>query len=520
VPAYRREILADEVHVHGEAAATGRLRVALLFPNDYAVGMANLALHGLHHLLSARPEVLCERAFYPGIPEDGRPRDGTLRSLEHDTALGAFDLIAITSSFELDWLNIPTALRDGGVAPLADERSADAPLIIIGGPAVTSNPEPLAPFADALFAGEVEPVLDALIDALLAEDLTEPAGRRAALERLAAIPGFYVPSVAREPPVERVALDDLNAASTTTAILTPRSEFPNTFLVETGRGCPRGCRFCLARRIYHPVRTRSAENILDSARLGLRFTDRIGLVGAAVADHPRIDAIAAEIVAMGGRVSTSSLRAEGVTPELTAALAAGGQRSITLAPETADAELARVIGKGMNYEAVRAAIATASEAGLTQVKLYFMVGIPGETDEAALQIADYVDRLECEFSSLRFTVAIGTLVPKPHTQLARVAVPDPGTVRRRLKKLRRALDSRTRVRVRISSARWGAVQAVLGRGGRELAPVIAAAAGGGPGDFARALQAEGLSLEDYLAEQTGPAPWEVVGECTLLGVDG
>ncbi|MGC9320329.1 MAG: hypothetical protein ACP5KN_20005, partial [Armatimonadota bacterium] len=324
MPAYRREILADEVYAHGPPAASGRLRVGLLFPADYAVGMANLAVQALYRLLNARGDVLCERVFYPGIRERGRQRDGTLRSLEHATALGGFDVIAITSSFELDWLNIPVALREGGVPPLAEERARQAPLVIAGGPAVTANPAPLGGLADVLFIGEAEPVVDDLLDALLETNMRSRSGRQQLLERLAAMPGFYVPALPPEGAIDRVLLDDLDGVPTTTEVLTPRSEFPRTFLIETGRGCPRSCRFCLARRIYHPVRTRSAECILDSARLGLKLTDRIGLVGAAVADHPRIEEIAGEIVGLGGRVSTSSLRAEGVTAELIEALAAGG----------------------------------------------------------------------------------------------------------------------------------------------------------------------------------------------------
>lgn len=518
MPAYRREILADEVHVHGPPAASGRVRVALLFPSDYAVGTANLALQGLYRLLNARADVLCERVFYPGIRERGRQRDGTLRSLEHATALGGFDVVAITSSFELDWLNIPPAMREGGVPPLAEERAPQSPLVIAGGPAVTANPEPLVGLADALFIGEVEPVANDLLDALVETDLRSRSGRQELLERLAALPGFYVPALPPDGSIDRVLLDDLDAVPTTTEVLTPRSEFSRTFLIQTGRGCPRSCRFCLARQIYHPLRTRSAECILDSARLGLQLTDRIGLVGAAVADHPRIEEIAGEIVAMGGRISTSSLRAEGVTPALIEALAASGQRSIALAPETADERLAEVLGKRVPYEAVRYAVALASEAGLTDVKLYFMLGVPGETDEAADRIADYVQALESDVGGIHVSVAAGALVPKPHTELARAAVPHPDTVGRRLRRLRGELRARTSADLRVSSARWSAVQTALSRGGRELAGVILAAAGGGPDDFERALRQGGLALEDYLAEQTGPVPWEVVGECRRMGV--
>jgi radical SAM superfamily enzyme YgiQ (UPF0313 family) len=252
-------------------------------------------------------------------------------------------------------------------------------------------------------------------------------------------------------------------------------------------------------------------------REGLQFTDRVGLVGAAVADHPQIEQIASQVVAMGGRVTTSSLRAEGVTPNLLDALAAGGQRTITLAPETADPELAARIGKELDFEAVRAAVEMAAGAGLTDVKLYFMLGIPGESDDVVVQTAEFVEALEEAVAGIHVTVAAGALVPKPHTEFERVEVPAPGEVQRRLKRLRKELRARTRADVRISSARWSAVQTALGRGGRELAPVLIAAAGGGPGDFERALRDAGLSLDDYLVEQSGALPWDVVGDCVLQG---
>ena len=543
----RKQVLTDEVHVSGRPGPGGRLRCVLLFPNEYAVAMPNLGFQTLYRLLNSHPEITCERAFWPPVPDAGarfktysragfqpanavldgygtpssaRSRPGRLRSLETATPLAGFDVVGISSSFELDWLRIPPALEAGGVPPLAAERTERDPLVLIGGPAVTGNPEPIAELADALFIGEIEGVFPDLAETLLATrggqssrlgGMTVPAS----LDALGSIPGCYVPSRPLDGAVHRAVAADLETCETRSEIITPHAEFPRSFLIEVGRGCPRGCRFCLARQIYQPFRTRSLDALTATARLGREFTDQFGLVGAAVADHPDLASLANAIVAMGGRVSTSSLRAERVTPELVDSLAASGQRSITLAPETADERLAERIGKQISREAIHAAIRAAVEVGIVGIKLYFMVGLPGETDAEAVGIADYVAELQDEFPRARFTVSVDQLIPKAHTELARIAVPEPGAMRARLRAVGRALKAGTRARARLGSARWAAVQVVLSRGGRELTPVLLDAAhrGGGAAEFIAALRAEGLRLDDYLGPQHGDAPWEVVDLC-------
>jgi len=211
-------------------------------------------------------------------------------------------------------------------------------------------------------------------------------------------------------------------------------------------------------------------------------------------------------------MSTSSLRAERVTPELIEPLAASGQRTITLAPETADEGLAKRIGKHITRETIHAAIAAALDAGMDRVRLYFMVGLPGETEAEALSIADYVAELEGEFPQARFALSVSPLIPKAHTEFARVAVPDLRTMRTRLKAVGQALRAKTHAKARLGSARWSAVQIALSRGGHELTPVLiqAARAGGGAGDFFAALRAQGLALDSYLGAQPDDAPWQVV----------
>ncbi|HUS80301.1 MAG TPA: radical SAM protein, partial [Armatimonadota bacterium] len=480
----RATALADETHIGGRPADTGRLRVGLLFPSPYQVGMANLALHTLYRLLNDHPEVICERVFYPPLDGDAGP----LTSLETGTVLGGFDVVAVSSSWELDWPRIPGALRAGGIEPLARDRSDRSPLVIAGGPAVTANPEPLAEIADALFIGEVEEALGSIAAALLQGG---SAGRGAALDALAQVAGMYVPARYRAGRIGRVAVSDLDAWPTHSAIVTEHCEFPGAFLIEVGRGCPRQCTFCLARQIYAPLRPRGLEGLMQTARLGLDVTDRIGLVGAAVADHPAIVELVTRITEAGGSVSTSSLRIERVTPELLAPLAQGGQRSITLAPEAADPEVAATLGKRIDPSALHSALQAAEQVGIRQVKLYFMVGAPGETDEQALRIADWVADLERDFPRIRLTVSVSPLVPRPHTELARMTVAEPDVLRRRLAALGRELRRRTHAQVRMGSARWGAVQTVLGRGGRELTPLLLEANGLGAGGVLTRMRALG-----------------------------
>jgi len=485
----RATAIRDEVHLTDRPGESGLLRVALLFPAEYHVGMANLAVHALYRLFNDQPDVVCERVFYPPLAGEPSP---TLRSMESGTPLGGFDAVAISSSYELDWLRIPAALRAGGVPPLTRDRGAQAPVVIIGGPAVTANAEPLAELSDAMFIGEVEGAAPAIADALMSPDRDEVQAN------LANIPGMYVPTLAPDGPITRAPAPDLDHSPTHSRILTPHSAFPNTFLLETGRGCPRSCTFCLARRIYAPFRTRDFDGLLRAAEFGLEFTDRVGLMGAAVGDYPRIAELVSKITDRGGRVSLSSLRIERVTDELLAPLVVGGRRSITLAPEAADELVAATLGKRIGRQALMDAVACADRAGIDAVKLYYIIGVPGETDEQALRIAEEIAELERAFPRLRFTVSVGPLTPKAHTALASAEVPAPSVLKARLRKLGAALRRDTHARVQLGSARWGAVQTVLSRGGRELTPLLLASEDASAGDFLSGLRDAGLSLERYL----------------------
>ena len=483
-----------------EPCHSGRARVCLVSPTAYRVGMSSLSLQAVYALLSRTGQVTVERAF---LPAEG----DACRSLETGTHLAQFDAIAFSAAFELDYLRVPRMLHSAGLPPRREDRADRHPLVIAGGAAVTSNPLPLADFVDAFVIGEVETI---------AGDLAAALGEQtkgAQLEALAALPGVYVPSRHDGRPVERLATPDLDDWPTHSIILTPHAEFANCFLVEVGRGCGRLCRFCLAAHIHRPLRQRSVASLLRTARQGLQHTDRLGLLGAALSDYRDIGPLAADLAALGARISTSSLRTESVTPELVAALAQGGQRQITLAPEAGTGRLRGVIRKPTSDDDLRAAIETALAAGLTDLKLYFMVGLPTETDEDVEAIAALVSSLKREFPRARFGVSLAPFVPKPHTPFQWAPMAPLAMLEQRVQRLRRALVGQARFEA--ESCRWSVVQAILARGGMELGEVVAtAAAGGGTATaFFRALAKSGHDPDAYLAPDQDlrkPLPWDFV----------
>ena len=504
-----RRLLSAEIGACLPASAV-RQRWCLLYPNTYWVGMSNLGVQVVYHALNEQPAVGCERAFLPEpahlarLEATRRP----VRSLETQTPLHAFDVLAFSLSYELDYPNVLRLLALGGLAWRASERQDQAPLIIAGGPCATFNPEPLAEVVDAFVVGEAEEVVGPLVAAV--GDRHLPRGER--LERLAAVEGVYVPSLYEahyggeggeawvEPrpgapaQVRRRWVADLDAWPAHSHVLSPHTEFGHMFLVEVARGCGRACRFCVADASYRPLRRRSAERILQTAADGLRHRRTIGLVGASVSDHPEVDRICAGILAMGGQVAVASLRADSVTPGLIEALARQGTRTITVAPEAGTQRLRDVIGKGLTFDHVARALSMSGQAGITQAKLYFMIGLPTEQQEDVLAIAEMVAELSAQTPVRRFHVSVSPFVPKPGTPLERSPMNTARELEGKLKVLRRRIRALPHAELTAESVRWSLVQALLARGDRRLGAVIARAAelGGRLAAWRQALAEAGM----------------------------
>lgn len=478
----------------------GKLPIALVYANSYYVGMSSLGLQTLYRLFNQRPDVVAERVFW--APE------GLPYSVESQQPLDAFGVLAVSVSFELDLLNLIDMLRRAGLPALAAEREESTPLLLVGGPVPTANPELMAPLIDAAFIGEPEQELDALID-ILAEVATAPRSeQRRALSRL---PGVYVPGESPLP-VQRQWLADMDRYPTHSTVLSPHTEFGDMYLIEISRGCKRGCRFCLAGYLYRPLRQRSVGSILAQAEEGLRYRRTLGLVGAAVSDYVEIDALLEGLRKLGAQIAVSSLRVDPLPESLLQALSASGTQTLTVAPEAGSERLRRLVSKGITREQILTAAARAREHGFPQLKLYFMIGLPDETEADVQAIADLAREVQAQFRR-NVTVNVTPFVPKPHTPFERRAMAEAATIDGRIKLLKRELRP-VRIAVRSEGAAWARVQGVLARGDARLGQALARLQKPSLAAWRRMLHEAGIDEEEYLRARAAeePLPWDGVRE--------
>lgn len=478
----------------------GRLPVALVYPNRYYVGMSNLGVHAIYRLLNSESNLVCERAFWEGA----RP----VVSIETQRPLRDFAVLAFSVPYELDYFNIPLVLRDAGLLLFAAERGDEHPLVIAGGAAVMANPMPLALFFDCLAIGEAEVVLPPMITVI-----NRGLSRRRTLETLAEIPGLYVPQVKPKRSVVRqfAPRPDENLASS--VVITSDTELGDLYLIEVMRGCAWNCRFCLATKVFRPVRYASFERLLAQAREGLRYRKRLGLVGAAVTAHPDIEALVLELQKMGAEISLSSLRIKPLPRTVLKAVLESGAKTLALAPEVGSERLRRLINKGINEDDIFRAVAMVAEYGVKQLKLYFMIGLYTETDDDIEAIVKLSRKMrEMLVSGARLVLNIAPFVPKAGTPFQWQPMARIDVLRSRLKQLRAGLEP-AGIKVKAESPAWSEVQAILARGDQKVGTVLAEMTELTLAGFKRALAECGVDA-DYFAHREwdmgAKLPWAPV----------
>lgn len=517
------------------------VRVCLVYPNRYPVAMGNLGFQAVYEIIDRQPGAMCERAFLPDETE-GTER-GELRSLESGRRVATFDIVAFSVSFETDYLNLIPLLEQIGLDPWREGRSSEAPLLVAGGPAVFLNPEPIADLFDLFLIGEAEEMVPEFLDLYTRRARVD--GKLGFLRRLAGeVRGAYVPAL-YEPiydgprlaelrhdgcapaRVERRLVWDLNAFATTSRVLSDEAVFGDMVMVEASRGCQWGCRFCAAGYMYRPVRTRNPSLLAQSVRTGLEQRPTIGLVGAEMASVPGVDALAELTASAGGRLSPSSLKADCVTPRLAAALARGGTRSVTIAPEAGSERMRRVINKNLGEgDILRAADLLVGE-GVQHLKLYFMIGLPSETDEDVLAIAHLAETIHarlCAGGRERgrvgsMTLSVNPFVPKPWTPFQWEPMEPVARLRHKARSLRRACGCVPNLQLDVDSPREAYLQTLLSRGDRRTSRFLAAvhAAGGKWWQTIRRWQRDGLGdlpdPDDYVHRsyaQSELLPWDFI----------
>jgi len=480
----REEVRArvrDEV---GTSFAEGPERVALVYPSPYRAGMSSLGFLQIHREIVSSGRV-AERSFLPDEPDAYRKARTPLFTYESERPVADFPIVALSVAFELELAGVVEVLELAGIPPLAEDRDHRHPLIIMGGPLTFSNPLPLAPFADVVLMGECDQTIHSCLDIAFATFVRGRAGSKdATLAALAKeIPSAFVPSLHGDemPPVASADVTKLPAYA---AIRTPHTELRDMFLLEAERGCSRGCTYCVMRRSTNGgMRIVPMERILslipDDAR-------RVGLVGAAVSDHPKIADIVETLADQGREVGLSSLRPDRLNDRFVGALKRAGYRTLTTASDGASQRLRdQVQRKAQERHLHRAAELTRAH-GLERLKLYMMVGLPGEEDIDIDELVGFATELS---RIAPLSLGIAPFVSKRQTPMDGLPFAGIKVVERRLERLRAGLKGR--VEVRATSARWAFIEHALAQGGRAEGRAVldAVHAGGTFAAWKRALEA-------------------------------
>lgn len=484
----------------------GSPSVALVYPNTYYLGMSNLGFQSLYALFNQDPQTVCERVFLPDdVVLHKVSQNQELRALESGRLVRDFDCVAFSISFENDYLYFLNILDLAKIPYHAKDRSDSDPIVIAGGAAITINPEPIRPFCDVLFVGEAEEAVSEMIEVLRSE-----RSRDDKISALGKIEGCYISAdvdFSTQPPAiassicpastnpntleSRVPLShlryykrrvpkDINGFPIETIIHTPYSEFGKLSLIEVQRGCGRGCKFCAEGFIYTPFRERDYELIKKQVLRGLQYRNKIGLIGADLLVYPQILDLMKFIHAQGGTFSPSSVRVDGLTPEIIEQLALSGHQTMAIAPEAGSNELRRQVNKKFDNDSIVRVIGELITAGIPNIKMYIMIGLPNEKDkdiDELILLANAARKEVLSHAKARgrvgsLVLSINPFIPKPRTPYQIGVFEGIESLTDKINRIQKALLPKGGIRIYHENPFFAYVQALLSNGTTQMSEYL------------------------------------------------